>query len=91
MRIGGLVWFIVGFVTCMLFTNDLLGSVLGGAVTAIGRIVTFFLELGTAGVGGVLALIAVALLLGREWSERARGKFEADRAWNNRNAHRREG
>jgi hypothetical protein len=51
--------------------------------------VTFLVEFGVAaGAGGVLILIAVSLLIGREWSERARGKVDADDAWNKRKAHR---
>lgn len=43
---------------------------------------------GMLGVVAVLALIGVTLLMGREWSERARGKYDADEAWERRKKHR---
>ena len=71
MRVGGLLWFVTGFALCAVSMNDGVGSVLTTAVTLVGSVVTFVLELGTtAGIGGVLVVIALALLIGRTWGGR---------------------
>jgi len=94
-RIGGMIWFIAGFAFCLVFLDDGIGGLLTGIVTVVGAIVTFVLELGGVDGGGpgvvlaVLVLIGVTLLVGREWTERARGKVDADDAWNKRSAYRR--
>ena len=89
MRVGGLVWFAAGFAFCVAYMNDGLDGVFTVAADVVGGVVTFVLELGvTAGIGGVLLVIGLTLLIGREWSERARGAYDADEAWNRRRRHR---
>lgn len=79
MRIGGMVWFAAGFAFCLVYLNDGIGGVLTAIISVVGGVVTFLLELGvTAGIGGVLLVIALALFAGRSWSERARGFYDAD-------------
>jgi hypothetical protein len=81
--------FIAGIVTFILVENGGLGGVLGAIIAAIGGVVTFFLQLPIiAGVGGVLILMFATLLIGREWSERARGRYDAEEAFANRSRHR---
>jgi hypothetical protein len=81
--------FIAGIVTFILVENGGLGGVLGAIIAAIGGVVTFFLQLSIiAGVGGVLILMFATLLIGREWSERARGRYDAEEAFANRSRHR---
>jgi hypothetical protein len=101
-RIGGLLWFITGFAFCLVWLQDGIGGLFDVLAGAVGGVVTFLLELGgrndAAGAGatgdGMLAVVAMlgviglALLAGREWSERARGKVDADDAWKKRKAHR---
>jgi hypothetical protein len=89
-RVGWLAWLIIGFALCWVWINDWLDELVGAVGFVVGGLVTFLLELPlAAGIGGVLLLMGFTLWLGREWSERARGKFDADAAWNNRDRHRR--
>ena len=89
-----MVWFAAGFAFCLLFLNDGIGGLLNVVTTVIGSAVTFVLTLGGFADGGVmaalavLALIGVTLLIGRSWSERARGFYDADEAFRRRNRHR---
>ena len=81
--------FITGIVTLILVKNGRLGGVLGAILAATGGIVTFFLELPIiARVGGVIIVVFATLLIGREWSERARGLYDAEEAFANRSRHR---
>lgn len=89
MRVGGLIWFVAGFGFCIAYMDDGIGSVLTTVASVVGGVVTFVLEVGaTAGIGGVLVVIALALFIGRTWSENARGKRDADDAWKKRTAYR---
>jgi membrane protein implicated in regulation of membrane protease activity len=94
MRIGGMLWFVAGFAFCLLFLNDGLGGLFSFVATALGNIVTFVLTLGGFAGGGalgavaVLALIGVALLVGRTWAERARGAYDANEAFERRRNYR---
>ena len=81
--------FITGIVTLILVENGRLGGVLGAILAATGGSVTFFLELPIiARVGGVIIVVFATLLIGREWSERARGRYDAEEAFANRSRHR---
>lgn len=81
--------FAAGIAAPMLLEGGDLPAVFSGVATVIGAVVTFVLELGVvAGVGGALLLIGGALLVGREWSERARGRYDAEEANANRSRHR---
>jgi len=74
-----MVWFVAGFAFCMVYINDGFGGVLTAIFSVVGGVVTFLLELGvTAGIGGVLLVIALALFAGRSWSERARAFYDGD-------------
>ncbi len=90
-----MVWFAAGFAFCLLYLNDGIGGLLSVVTTVVGRVVTFVLTLGGLAGGGVmgafavLALIGVTLLIGRSWSERARGFHDADEAFKRRRNHRR--
>jgi hypothetical protein len=94
MRIGGMVWFAAGFAFCLVYLNDGLGGLIGFITSAVGGVVTFILTLGGLAGGGipgvvaVLALIGATLLVGRAWSERARGFYDADEQFNRRKRHR---
>ncbi|MBW3606277.1 MAG: hypothetical protein KY460_15510 [Actinobacteria bacterium] len=84
MRISAFIWFVAGFAFCLVYLDDGIGGVLRGIVTVVGGIVTFVLTLGGVASGGVLgavavlAVIGVALLVGRSWAERARAFYDAD-------------
>lgn len=85
--------FILGFVAGVavprLIESGGLTDVFSMVVLVVGAVVTFVLELGVvAGIGGALLLIAGALLVGREWNERARGRYDAEEAYANRSRHR---
>lgn len=89
MRVGGWVWFVAGFAFCWVWMHDGLGGLFEVAVAVIGGLATFVLELPfAAGIAGVLILIGLAMWGGQWCSETARGKHEADQAWERRNAHR---
>lgn len=81
--------FAAGIAVPIFIENGYLTGIFTALVMIIGAIVTFVLELGVvAGIGGVLLLLAGALLLGREWNERARGRYDAEEAYANRSRHR---
>jgi len=90
-----MVWFAAGFAFCLLYLDDGIGGLIGVVTTVLGGAVTFVLTLGGLAGGGVmgalavLVLIGVTLLIGRSWSERARGFHDADEAFNRRRNHRR--
>lgn len=89
-----MVWFAAGFAFCLLYLNDGIGGLIGVVTAVVGGAVTFVLTLGgfaggsIMGAFAVLALIGVTLLVGRSWSERARGFHDADEAFNRRRNHR---
>lgn len=94
MKVGGLLWFVAGFAFCIAYLEDGVDGLFKTVATAVGAIVTFVLTVGGVagdgmpGVVAVLALIGVTLLVGREWSERARGHHDADEAWERRKKYR---
>lgn len=89
MRIGGLIWFVAGYAFCMVVMGDGLGGLFTTTASIVGAIVKVLAALGTFGFIGTLVVLGLGLLFGSRWAERARGKFDADNAWRNRNAYRR--
>lgn len=81
--------FITGIAVFILAERGSLPGVFGTITRIVGGVVTFFVELPIiAGVGGVLIVMFAVLLIGREWSERARGRYDAEEAFANRSRHR---
>lgn len=86
---GGLFWFILGVIATLAFVNDWVDEGLAGVVAVAGGVITFLFQLGVVGgFLGALVLIGLSLIAGREWSERARGTYEADAAFKRRREHR---
>lgn len=89
-----MVWFAAGFAFCLVYLDDGIGGLIGAITTVVGGAVTFVLTLGGLAGGGmlgvfaVLALIGATLLVGRSWSERARGFHDADEAFKRRKNYR---
>ena len=87
---GWLLGFIADFVVCMAIAGGWLGNVFHVIAKVLGGFVTFWLELPLiiALPGGSLILLGSGLVLGRNWSEWARGRYDANNSWNARNNYR---
>jgi hypothetical protein len=82
----GLLWGIaIGIALCVIVMNGWIDDTFTTGVHVIRRLFKF---LGALGWVLVPLVLGAGLLIGREWSERARGAKEADDAWNRRNAYR---
>jgi NhaP-type Na+/H+ or K+/H+ antiporter len=83
-RSGFVLGFIAGVTVCVIVANDQIG----GIFTLIGALaegVAVILNAADgAGIIGVLAVIGIGLIGGRNWSENRRGRKEADAAWDRR-------
>jgi hypothetical protein len=83
-RSGFLFGFIAGVTVCVIVAN----GQIGGIFTLIGALaegVAAILKAADgAGIIGVLAVIGIGLIVGRNWSENRRGRKEADAAWDRR-------
>lgn len=77
MRIGGLAWYIAGFVSCLIVMNDGIAPVLHFVVAVLSGAVAF---LGAVGTLGLVVITAFAFWwITRTWTENARAKFDMDR------------
>ncbi|HSK89886.1 MAG TPA: hypothetical protein VK875_01105 [Euzebyales bacterium] len=91
MRGGGLGWFLAGIAACLLVINDRVGDGFDMVTVALAGVTTFVVTLLTAlgPVLGAIVVLGVGLVIGSLRAERARGRKDADDAWNKRSAYRR--
>lgn len=83
---NSLLWGIaIGIALCVMVMNGWIDDTFTTGVRVIRRLFTFF---GALGWVLVPLTLGAGLLIGREWSERARGAKDAGDAWNRRNAYR---
>lgn len=85
---GGLVWYVAGILSTLVVIHDWFGQLFRFLAEVLTGVVQFIVALGGFGFVGSLILIGIALFIGGRWSERARGAYEADQAWQRRSAHR---
>ena len=83
---GGWIWFIAGIAVAVIVSNDDTSSVVEVVFGLISAVAIFLgaLELGPLAV----VVLVVGVVLGVQWSERTRGRQEADAAWEKRSSYR---
>jgi hypothetical protein len=83
-RSGFLFGFIAGVTVCVIVANDQIGGIftlIGALAEGVAAILN---AADGAGIIGVLAVIGIGVIVGRNWSENRRGRKEADAAWDRR-------